>query len=193
MGRYIKVKLKTRQKLGLASPEESIRRKNQVKTRKSAYGERLDQKQKLKIIYGVMERQMKRYVKEAFNSKGDQQVALLQKLEMRLDNVSYRLGFGKTREQARQLVNHGHILVDGKKVDIASYCLKIGQVVSLKSKTQGKRIFAEAIEINRKALTPVSYLEYEKESGRFLSLPAKADLAQNVDISKVMEFYSNIV
>ena len=193
MARYIKVKLKTRQKLGLAPEEASIRRKNQVKRRKSAYGERLDQKQKLKIIYGVMEHQMKRYVREAFNGQGDPQVDLLQKLEMRLDNVSYRLGYGKTREQARQLVNHGHILVDDKKVDIPSYIMKIGQVVSPRQKTLDKRIFSEQIEINRKALSSVSYLEYLKKSGRFLSLPAKEDLAQNVEISKVMEFYRKLI
>lgn len=136
---------------------------------------------------------MKRYVKEAFNSQGDPQIDLLQKLEMRLDNVSYRLGFGKTREQARQLVNHGHILVDGKKVDIPSCLLKIGQTVSLRKKTLAKKTFLDQVALNLKALTPVSYLKYENNSGRFLSLPAKADLAQNVDISKVMEFYSQIV
>lgn len=193
MARYIKVKLKTLQKYGLAPAEASIRRKNKVQTRKSAYGERLDQKQKLKIIYGVMEGQMKRYVREAFNSQGDPQLELLKKLEMRLDNVAYRLGYGKTRSQARQLVNHGHVLVNDKKVDIPSYLLKIGQSVSLRKKTLNKRNFSETIANNRKALTPVSYLDYKKDSGVFVSLPAKDDLAQNVDISKVMEFYRNII
>ncbi len=193
MARYIKVKLKTLQKYDLAPAEASIRRKNKIQTRKSAYGERLDQKQKLKIIYGVMEGQMKRYVREAFNSQGDPQLELLKKLEMRLDNVAYRLGYGKTRSQARQLVNHGHVLVNDKKVDIPSYLLKIGQTISLRKKTLNKRNFSETIENNRKTLTSVSYLDYKKDSGVFVSLPAKDDLAQNVDISKVMEFYRNII
>lgn len=193
MARYIKVKLKTLQKYGLASAEASIRRRNKAQIRKSSYGERLDQKQKLKIIYGVMERQMKRYVREAFNSQGDPQFELLKKLEMRLDNVVYRLGYGKTRSQARQLVNHGHVLVDQKKVDISSYLLKIGQTISVKKKTLNKRIFSETIVSNLKTLNPVSYLEYKKDGGVFVSMPMKDDLAQNVDISKVMEFYRNII
>ena len=168
MARYIKVKLKTLQKYDLAPAEASIRRKNKIQTRKSAYGERLDQKQKLKIIYGVMEGQMKRYVREAFNSQGDPQLELLKKLEMRLDNVAYRLGYGKTRSQARQLVNHGHVLVNDKKVDIPSYLLKIGQTISLRKKTLNKRNFSETIENNRKTLTSVSYLDYKKDSGVFV-------------------------
>ena len=136
---------------------------------------------------------MKRYVREAFNSQGDPQLELLKKLEMRLDNVAYRLGYGKTRSQARQLVNHGHVLVNDKKVDIPSYLLKIGQTISLRKKTLNKRNFSETIENNRKTLTSVSYLDYKKDSGVFVSLPAKDDLAQNVDISKVMEFYRNII
>ncbi len=193
MGRNLKTTLKQRQRFGLASESESIRRRNQIKPRKSAYGERLEQKQKLKFIYGIMERQMKRYAREAFNGQGDAQVELLRKLETRLDNVVYRLGFGKTREQARQLVNHGHILVDGKKVDIPSYSLKQGQTISLRAKTLSSKIFSSQIEINRKDMTPVSYLEYQTNAGRFLSLPTQIDFAQNVDISKVLEFYRKLL
>lgn len=193
MARYIKTKLKTLQRFGLASESESIRRRNQIKPRKSAYGERLEQKQKLKIIYGVMERQMKRYVKEAVNSRNDSQVELLQKLETRLDNVVYRLGLGKTREQARQLVNHGHILVDGERVDIPSYRLKPGQKISFSIKTINSKTFSEKVDENRKAISTVGYLEYDKNSGRFLSLPGQIDFAHNVDISKVLEFYHSII
>jgi small subunit ribosomal protein S4 len=193
MARHTKITLKKRQKFGLAPESASIRRKNQVKPRKSAYGERLEQKQKLKLIYGVMEHQMTRYVREAFSGQEDAQAELMRKLENRLDNVVYRLGFGKTREQARQLVNHGHVLVDGSKVDIPSYSLKQGQVVSFKDKTLKKRFFSEQIEVNRKALNPVSYLSYEVGSGRVLSSPQPVDFAQNVDISKVMEFYRKMI
>ena len=189
MAKYIKPKLKTLQKYGLAPESKSIRRKLQKPIRKSAYGERLEQKQKLKIIYGVMERQMRRYVREAKKSKNDPQSDLLQKLETRLDNVAYRLGFGKTIGQARQLVNHGHVLVNDKKVDIPSYALKPGERISLNDKILRKKIFSEQVESNRKNLSPVGYLEYEINAGRFLSVPDKNDLAKNVDISKVMEFY----
>jgi len=193
MARYIKLKLKTKQKYGLAPESDSIRRKSVVIRRKSAYGERLEQKQKLKYIYGVMERQMKRYAKEALSSKENSQNALLQKLESRLDNVVFRLGFSKTRAQARQSVNHGHIQVDGAKVDIPSYILKPGQKISLAAKVLRKNLVSSQIEINRKNMSPVSYLEYTENSGKFLSFPEKNDLAQNVDISKVMEFYHRLV
>jgi small subunit ribosomal protein S4 len=193
MARHTKITLKKRQKFGLAPESASIRRKNQVKPRKSAYGERLEQKQKLKLIYGVMEHQMTRYVREAFNGQEDAQAELMRKLENRLDNVVYRLGFGKTREQARQLVNHGHILVNGAKVDIPSYSLKPGQIVSVKEKTLKKRFFSDQIEVNRKALNPVGYLEYITGSGRVLSASQPVDFAQNVDISKVMEFYRKMI
>lgn len=193
MARYLKLKLKTRQKYGLASPEESIRRRKKVAPRQTDYGQRLEQKQKLKYIYGVMEKQMKRYAKEAFSGKGDAQIELLQKLEMRLDNVVFRLGFGKTREQARQLVNHGHILVNNKKVDIASYQLSSGELVSLNEKIRKNHFFTSQIQENQKSLVLASYLEYRPDSGRVLGLPKKDDLAQNVDIAKVMEFYREIV
>lgn len=192
MARYTKIPLKRLQKVGLASPSESIRRRGQKRPRLSSFGERLEQKQKLKYIYGVMERQMKRYVREAFNSRQDPQMELLIKLESRLDNVVYRLGFGKTRSHARQLVNHGHILVNDKKVDIPSYILKPGERVSLQAKTWNKEKFREQIEHNRGILSSVSYLEYEPNAGRFVSIPIKEDLALDVDISKVMEFYHNL-
>lgn len=189
----MKVTLKKRQSLGLASKEDSIRRRNEIKKRKSAYGERLEQKQKLKIIYGIMEHQMTRYVREAFNSQEDPQLELMRKLESRLDNVVYRLGFAKTREQARQMVNHGHILVDGHKVDIPSYSLKQGQTISLKSKMAAKQSFLESIKKNRQDISQVSYLEYSDTSGRVLNTPQPTDFVQNVELPKVLEFYRKMV
>lgn len=189
MARHTKITLKQRQKYGLAPESDSIRRKNIRKPKQSAYAERLEQKQKLKLIYGVMEKQMTRYVREAFNSQRDVQVELMQKLENRLDNVAYRLGFGKTREQSRQLVNHGHVLINDKKVDIPSYSVKQGEVISLRKKTISKRFFLELVENNRKAMAQVSYLGYEVNGGRVLGSPAQTDVEQNVDVSKVLEFY----
>ena len=185
--------MKKRQKFGLAPESASIRRKNVRPRRKSDYGARLEQKQKLKFIYGIMERQMKRYASEALEGKGDAQVDLLRRLESRLDNVVYRLGFGKTREAARQLVAHGHVLVDGKKLDIPSYFMQPGQVVSLHKKIMGSQKFRETVTANRKDLVTFGHLTYDADGGRFLALPAKADLPQDVDISQVLQFYHQML
>jgi len=193
MGRYIGPKLKKRQRFGLAGEEESIRRKNVKPRRKSDYGLILEEKQKLKFIYGIMEKQMRRYAQEAFSSHKDPQVELLRRVEVRLDNIVYRLGLAKTREQARQLVNHGHVLVDGKKLDIPSYKLKSGQVVALKPKILKNRIFGEGIEANRKSSEPATFLLFTPDGGRFLDAPSPSELPQNVDMAKVLEFYHKIL
>lgn len=189
MGRYTGPKLRKRQQFGLAGEEASIRRRGIKQARKSDYGLILEEKQKLKFIYGIMERQMRRYAQEALATKKDAQVELLQRLESRLDNVVYRLGLAKTREQARQLVNHGHILVDDKKVDIPSYCLKAGQTISVALKTIKKQIFKDLIEQTRKENEQPGFLLFEKTGGRFLNIPQAIDLPKNVDIAKVLEFY----
>lgn len=193
MARYIGPKLKKRQRFGLASEEESIRRRNLRPKRKSDYGLILEEKQKLKFIYGIMEKQMRRYAEEAFASRKDPQLELLRRVEMRLDNVVFRLGLAKTREQARQLVNHGHILVDGKKLDIPSYKLKSGQLISLKEKILKNRVFKEQIEINRKNSEAATFLLFSNDGGRFLDAPSQKELPQNVDMAKVMEFYHKIL
>lgn len=193
MARYLGPKVKLRQKFGLAEPGETRRRQNLRPKKRSDYGERLLQKQKLKFIYGIMERQMRRYAREAFKSTGEAPVIILQKLETRLDNIVFRLGLGKTREHSRQLVSHGHIKVDGKKVDIPSYQVVPGQVVSLKEKTVAKSRVAEAILNNRKDGVPMAHLSYEKDGGKLLHLPKQEDLPQNVDIAQVLEFYHRII
>ncbi|MEI6529624.1 MAG: 30S ribosomal protein S4 [Candidatus Falkowbacteria bacterium] len=193
MARYIGPKLKKRQRFGLASEEESIRRRNLRPKRKSDYGLILEEKQKLKFIYGIMEKQMRRYAEEAFASRKDPQLELLRRVEMRLDNVVFRLGLAKTREQARQLVNHGHILVDGKKLDIPSYKMKTGQIISLKEKILKNRVFKEQIESNRKNAEAATFLLFSNDGGRFLDAPNQKELPQNVDMAKVMEFYHKIL
>lgn len=189
MARYIGPKVRLRQKFGLAGPEASIRRKNVRPRKKSDYGVRLEQKQKLKFIYGVMERQMSRYAAEAFKSQRDPQAELMQRLEARLDNVVFRLGLAKTREAARQLVNHGHIRVDGKKLDIPSYKVVAGQVIALAPKMAKSQKFMENVAAIRKDLVTLGHLEYEKDGGRFLAAPALKDLPKEVDISQVLEYY----
>ena len=193
MARYLGPKTKLRQKFGLAAAGETRRRQNLRPKKRSDYGERLLQKQKLKFIYGILERQMQRYASEAIKSKGEAPVVLVQKLELRLDNIVYRLGLGKTREQSRQLVSHGHIRVDDKKVDIPSYQVATGQVVSLKEKTAAKARIKEEIKNNRKEGVAMAHLAYEPNGGKLLHLPKKEDLPQDVDIAQVLEFYNRIV
>ncbi len=193
MARYLGPKVKLRQKFGLAAAGETRRRQNQRPKKRSDYGERLLQKQKLKFIYGIMERQMQRYAREAFKSSGEAPVVLMQRLETRLDNIVYRLGLGRTREQARQLVTHGHILVDGKKLDIPSYKVEPGQTIAFKPKTAKKNRIVEEIKNNRQAGVALGHLQLDESGGRLLHLPKPADLPQDVDIAQVLEFYHNIV
>lgn len=193
MGRYLGPKLRKRQRFGLVGEEASIRRRGVQRPRKTGYGLILEEKQKLKFIYGLMEKQLRRYVSEVLKGKNDPQVALLQKLESRLDNVVYRLGLAKTREQARQIVNHGHVLVDNQRVDIPSYILREGQEIHLKDKSAKKVFFKELSVASRKENEPVGFLSYGELGGRFLHAPTEADLPKNVDMAKALEFYHNII
>ncbi|GIW21908.1 MAG: 30S ribosomal protein S4 [Candidatus Sericytochromatia bacterium] len=157
----------------------------------SEYGIRLKEKQKLKFMYGLYERQLRKYYVKASNSKGVTGEVLVQLLERRLDNVVYRMKFATTRAQARQLVSHGHILVDGKKVDIPSYQVKPGQVISVKEKSRDfvKRELEgfygspipNWISVNEDALT-----------GQVLSLPVRdeIDTFNSIKENFVVEFYS---
>ncbi len=193
MGRYLGPKLRKRQRFGLIGEEASIRRRGVQRPRKTGYGLILEEKQKLKFIYGLMEKQLRRYVSEVLKGKNDPQVALLQKLESRLDNVVYRLGLAKTREQARQIVNHGHVLVDNQRVDIPSYILREGQEIRLKDKSAKKVFFKELSVASRKENEPAGFLSYNELGGRFLHTPTEADLPKNVDMAKALEFYHNIL
>ena len=166
----------------------------QRRGKKSEYGKRLEEKQKLRFRYGVLEKQMRRYVKRAFNSKGVSGHVLLQLLESRLDNVVYRLGFATTIWNARQLVNHGHILVDGKKIDIPSCEVKVGQVVSLKEKTRKNAQITESFNLCPISLIP-PYIQSDREnfSGTFASLPNREDVPEKIDEQLIVEYYSKYV
>ncbi len=193
MARYIGPKVKLRQKFGLAAAGETRRRQNLRPRKKSDYGERLLQKQKLKFIYGILERQMQRYAREAFKSTGEAPIVLMQSLETRLDNIVFRLGMGRTREQSRQLVTHGHVLVDDKKVDIPSFQVAPGQVINFRAKTAKKPRIAEEIKNNRQIGVAMAHLELDSFGGRLLHLPKPADLPQDVDIAQVLEYYHSII
>ena len=162
--------------------------------KKSEYGKRLEEKQKLRFRYNVLEKQMRRYVKRAFNKKGVSGHILFQILESRLDNFAYRLGFGTTIWAARQLVNHGHVLVNGKKVDIPSYEVRVGDVVSLKEKTRANTQVLEAINLTPLNLIP-PYIEVDREnfSGKYTSAAKREEIPEKIDEQLIVEFYSKYV
>lgn len=159
--------------------------------RMSGYGLQLREKQKAKLIYGVLERQFRKYFEEVLRQKGDTGELLLQNLERRLDNVVYRLGFASTRAQARQLVTHGHIHVNGKLVNIPSYRVVIGETVTIRPESKQKKYF-EPIQKTLENYTQPAWLELDKErmAGKVLALPTKEDTERMVDLQLIVEFYS---
>ena len=156
----------------------------------SEYGRQLTEKQKLRFTYGVSEKQFANLFKQAKAKKGVVTgTAFMQLLESRLDNLVYRIGFGRTRRAARQLVNHGHILVNGKKVDIPSYACNAGDVITLKETSKNLKVVVESLE----SLTVVvPYVEINKETkeGKFIRLPERNELARDIDDSQIVEYYN---
>jgi small subunit ribosomal protein S4 len=157
----------------------------------SGYGIQLREKQKAKRLYQIMERQFRRYVEMAARSREDTGTAVVQQLERRLDNVVYRLGMGGTRRQARQMVSHGFIAVNGRKVNIPSYSVSVGDTVSLRSEKEGKTIMKEALE-RLKQGNPPGWLSRvpEGRAGQVVSLPVGDDLKTVFDPKIIVEFYS---
>lgn len=154
----------------------------------SNYGRQLREKQKVKRIYGVAEKQFKKLFAQAQKVRGNTGEVLLANLEQRLDNVVYRLGFAPTRPAARQLVSHGHVLVDGAKVDIPSYQVKNGQAIALDTTAQKIPEVKKLLE-DKKAKTP-SWLERKAVVGRVKRLPAREDIVEPISEQDVVEFYS---
>jgi len=164
----------------------SLRRK-----KVSAFGEQLREKQKLKRIYGMRERQFRNYFKRAEATKGLTGEELLRRLELRLDNVVFRLGFATSREQARQLVSHAHFLVAGKKVNIPSYQVKKGEKITLSEQAKGSAYFKATLPNLGKTEVPSwLLLDAKKGEGEVKDLPQKEHLAQDVDEALVVEYYS---
>jgi len=157
----------------------------------STYGMQLREKQKAKWSYGVLERQFRNYFENAAKKTGDTGVYLVQQLEMRLDNVVYRLGISETRRMARQLVGHGFITVNGKKVDIPSYQVRPGEVIGLSKVKAQKKAFGPLKERLEKKVTP-GWLSINRETfeGKVLSSPLGEDLKQNFDPKMIVELYS---
>jgi len=157
----------------------------------SDYGLRLREKQKLKRIYRLTETQFKRYFKEAERQKGVTGTNFLILLERRLDNVVYRLGFAQSRAQARQLVRHGHFLVNGKPVDIPSYLLKPGDTVVVHEKSRNIAVINEALEaLPRRGVPPWLELRKEHYEGVFKTFPTREEIDIPVQEQLIVEFYS---
>ena len=160
-------------------------------TRKKAseYAIQLREKQKVKRAYGLLEKQFHGYYEEAARQKGKTGETMLSLLERRLDNVVYRLGLGSSRAEARQIVNHTHILVNGKKVNIPSYQVKVGDVISVKEKSTKSELFA-AVKDSR-VIVP-KWLEFEpaKLTGKVVALPARDDIDLIIAENLIIEFYS---
>jgi len=159
------------------------------KPKVSEYGSQLLEKQKLRFTYGVSERQFRRYFGIAKKNKNLTGLTFMQICESRLDNVVYRLGFASTRRQARQLVAHGHVTVDGRKTDIPSYLVSVGQVISLKEKSKGLKLIKEAQE---KAGTLVQYVELDRSKleGKLTRLPERNELPSEINEAQIVEFYN---
>ena len=157
---------------------------------RSEYGQQMAEKQKLRHMYGMNERQFRNlFVKASKIREGKHGVNFMILLEQRLDNVVYRLGLATTRRQARQLVNHGHILVDGKRVDIPSYHVEVGQVISVREKSQNVSVIKDAVEATVGRPAFVSFDE-EKLAGSLTRLPERDELYPEIDESLVVEFYN---
>jgi small subunit ribosomal protein S4 len=159
------------------------------KVKQSNYGLQKAEKQKIRHMYGLSEKQFFNTYKKASHMEGVSGVNLLVLLESRLDDLVYRLGFATTRRQARQIVNHGHILVDGKKVDIPSYRCKPGQVIEVKEKSRNLAIINEALEA---AVSVKDFVSVDKDNkkGTFVRLPERNELNTEVNESLVIEYYN---
>jgi len=164
------------------------------KTRKAklaGYGVQLREKQKVKRIYGVLEDQFRRYFEAAERQRGITGETLLQLLERRLDNVAYRMGLATSRPQARQLVRHGHLQVNGRKVDVPSYSVRVGDVISVRETTQKGAAVQHAIEeVKGRGLPDWLSFDVEKMSGRIMSLPTREQINLPVQEQLIVELYS---
>lgn len=155
----------------------------------SEYGMQLQEKQKLRYMYGINERQFRTIFDRSSKMKGVHGENFMILLASRLDAVVYQLGLARTRRQARQLVNHGHVTVDGKRVDIPSYTLKPGQTIGLREKSRNLDIVKEAIEYNNFVPEYLSFDE-EKLEGSFTRRPERSELSADINEQLIVEFYS---
>ena len=157
----------------------------------SEYGLQLREKQKAKFMYGVSEKQFRKYFKEAERREGNTGVNLITLIERRLDNVVYRMGFATTRANARQFTTHGHVLVDGKKVDIPSFIVKAGQKIEIKEKSKSNTQVVRALELtNQTGMVDWVNVDKDKVFGIFTRIPAREEVVIPVEERLIVELYS---
>lgn len=200
MARYTGPQWKISRRLGFSTLEtgkELSRRAyapgqhGQKRKKQTEYGSQLAEKQKVRNMYGVNEKQFHNTFKRASKMDGITGYNFFCLLESRLDNIVYRLGFASTRRGARQLVNHGHILVNGKKVDIASYQVKVGDVVAVREKSR-------SLEVIKTSLASINHVpgfvevDVEKMEGKYLRFPERSELNQEINESLIVEYYNRL-
>lgn len=159
-------------------------------SRKSEYAIQLDEKQKAKYTYGLLEKQFRNLYEKANRQEGVTGEVLLQLLESRLDNVVFRMGFARTRRQARQLVSHKHIVVNGQVVNIPSYQVKSGDVVTIRPKSRDLDLITETLQSY--STSKYKWLETDKKTktGKFLNLPVMEEIPENINVQLIIELYS---
>ena len=177
--------------LGYAKKTTNRNPKGQMRRKQSEYGRQLNEKQKVKFVYGVLERQFKNYFEMAERRPGQTGENLLAILESRLDNVVFRLGFAMTRPEARQLVSHGHVLVNGRKVNIPSFLVKPGMVITLKDSSKNLEKIKANLEGTSFRATP-KWMEYDANTitAKVLAVPAREDIDLPVEEHLIVELYS---
>ena len=171
--------------------KSSNRNPKPMRKKQSEYGLQLNEKQKVKFIYGVLEKQFHKYYVMATKKHGITGEELLSILETRLDNVVFRLGLANTRRESRQMVNHGHILVNGKRLDIPSYRVNVGDVITLKEKTQSSDRMKAVVEANSSRVVP-KWLDMDKNTltGKVIALADRDDIDFEVEEHLIVELYS---
>ena len=163
----------------------------QRRAKKSEYAMQLTEKQKVKFVYGILEKQFHAYYEKAARAGGNTGEVLLSLIERRLDNVVYRLGFANTRRQARQLVNHGHFTVNGKRVNIPSYMVRVGDVIAVSEKSMQNNFYKKLKEDDAFVAAP-KWLDRDKNTlqGKVLALPARDDIDFEIEEHLIVELYS---
>ena len=171
--------------------KKSKRNPKPTRRKQSEYGRQLTEKQKVKFIYGMLEKQFRKYYELAVKMPGITGENLLQILESRLDNVIFRLGLANTRRESRQMVSHGHILVNGKRLDIPSYRVKVGDVITLKESTKSSDRMKDIVEANSTRTVP-KWLDMDKNtlSGKVIALAQRDDIDFEVAEHLIVELYS---
>jgi small subunit ribosomal protein S4 len=200
MARYTgpKSKIARKFKEPIFGPDKALDRKNygpgmhensRRRRKQSEYGVQLQEKQKAKYTYGILERQFKNIFKRATRKKGITGEILLQLIEARLDNVVYRMGIAPSRSAARQLVGHRHIMVNGEVVNIPSYTLNPGDIVSVREKSKSLEVIADSLA---RRGNPYSWLEWDgnQMSGKFMAFPSREEIPENIKEQLIVELYS---